>query len=93
MRFVGAIKTSAGMCCQEHVKGVNRHQVKGRVKKVEGKVMEAAARLLGNRKPRLKGKVQGLVGAAQAKLGDVRQSGRTLGAGVICPSGIVGATG
>lgn len=60
--------------CREHVMGVNKHQVKGRIKKVEGKVMEAAARLVGNRKLRAKGKVQGLVGAAQAKFGDVRQA-------------------
>jgi uncharacterized protein YjbJ (UPF0337 family) len=67
MLFVGAIETS-------RVMGVNKDQVKGRIKKVKGKVMEAAVRLVGNRKLRVKGKVQGLVGATQAKFGDVRQA-------------------
>jgi uncharacterized protein YjbJ (UPF0337 family) len=53
---------------------VNKDQVKGRIKKVEGKVMEAVAKVLGNRKLRVKGKVQGMVGTAQAKFGDVRQA-------------------
>ena len=74
MPFVGAIKTSAGTRCQERVMGVNKDQVKGRMKKVEGKVMEATARLVGNRKLRVKGKLQGFVGAAQAKFGEVRQA-------------------
>ena len=54
--------------------GVNKDQIKGRIKKVEGKFMEAAARLVGNRKLRVKGKARGLFGAAQAKFGDVRQA-------------------
>jgi uncharacterized protein YjbJ (UPF0337 family) len=54
--------------------GVNKDQVKGRIKKVEGEVMEAAARLMGSRKLRVKGKIQGFAGAAQAKFGDVRQA-------------------
>jgi uncharacterized protein YjbJ (UPF0337 family) len=54
--------------------GVNKDQVKGRIKKVEGKLMEAVAKVVGNRKLRGKGKVQGIVGAAQAKFGDVRQA-------------------
>jgi uncharacterized protein YjbJ (UPF0337 family) len=54
--------------------GVNKDQVKGRIKKVEGKVMEAVAKVVGKRKLRVKGKVQGIVGAAQAKFGDVRQA-------------------
>jgi uncharacterized protein YjbJ (UPF0337 family) len=53
---------------------LNKDQVKGRIKKVEGKVMEAVAKVVGNRKLRVKGKIQGIVGAAQAKFGDVRQA-------------------
>jgi len=53
--------------------GVNKHQVKGRIKKLQGKGKEIAGRIVGNRKLRVKGKVQGIVGAAQAKFGDVKQ--------------------
>jgi uncharacterized protein YjbJ (UPF0337 family) len=71
--FVDAMETTVDMRCQERAMGVNKDQVRGRIKKVEGKVMEAAARLVGNRKLRVKGKVQGIVGAAQAKFGDAKQ--------------------
>lgn len=54
--------------------GVNKDQVKGRIREVEGKVMEAVAKVVGDRKLRVKGKVQGLVGAAQARFGDARQA-------------------
>ena len=52
---------------------INRDQVKGRIRKLEGKLMEGTAKVVGSRKLRVKGKVQGIVGAAQAKFGDVRQ--------------------
>ncbi len=54
--------------------GVNKDQVKGRIKKVKGKVMGAVGKVVGSRKLRVKGKVQGIVGATQAKFGDVRRA-------------------
>jgi uncharacterized protein YjbJ (UPF0337 family) len=59
---------------QEVAMGVNKNQVKGRIKTLEGKVKETAGKVVGNRKLQLKGTVQGIVGAAQATLGDVRQA-------------------
>ncbi len=51
---------------REHVSGVNKHQVKGRINKVKGKIRETAGKVVGNKKLQVKGKVQGIVGAAQA---------------------------
>lgn len=59
---------------QECAMGINKDQVKGRIKTLEGKVKETAAKVIGNRKLQLKGRVQGIVGAAQATLGDVKQA-------------------
>lgn len=52
---------------------INKDQVKGRVKEAEGKVKEAAGKLVGNEKLEAKGKVQQILGKAQAKFGDVKQ--------------------
>jgi uncharacterized protein YjbJ (UPF0337 family) len=59
---------------QELTMRVNKDQVKGRIKTLEGKVKETAGKVVGNRKLLLKGRVQGIVGAAQATLGDVKQA-------------------
>ncbi len=51
----------------------NKDQTKGRVKEVEGKVKEFAGKLVGNEKLEVKGKIQKILGKAQAKFGDVKQ--------------------
>jgi uncharacterized protein YjbJ (UPF0337 family) len=58
---------------QEHVMGMNKHQVKGRVTEVKGMIKEAAGKLVGNEKLEAKGKVQKVLGEAEAKLGDIKQ--------------------
>jgi uncharacterized protein YjbJ (UPF0337 family) len=52
---------------------VNKDQTEGRVKEVKGTVKEVAGKLLGDEKLETKGKVQRIVGEAQAKFGDVKQ--------------------
>ena len=52
---------------------INKDQVKGRVEEAKGKVNEVTGKLVGNEKLEAKGKVQKLVGEAQAKFGDVKQ--------------------
>ena len=51
----------------------NKDQVKGRIKEAEGKVKEVAGKLVGNEKLEAKGKIQKVLGKAQAKFGDVKQ--------------------
>jgi uncharacterized protein YjbJ (UPF0337 family) len=61
---------------QELVMGVNKDRVKGRIKTFEDKVKKTAGKVVGNRRLQLKGSVQGIVGAAQATLADVKQAAR-----------------
>ena len=53
--------------------GINKDQVKGRVKETEGKIKEVAGRLVGNEKLEEKGKIQKTVGQAQAAIGDLKK--------------------
>ena len=53
--------------------GVNKDQVKGRVKEVKGKIKETAGKLVGNEKLQVEGKTEKNLGEAQAKFGDVRK--------------------
>lgn len=53
--------------------GLNKDQVKGRVKEVKGKIKEAAGKLVGNEKLEHKGKTEKVLGEAQAKFGDVKK--------------------
>ena len=53
--------------------GINKDQVKGRVKEAEGKIKEVAGKLVGNEKLEEKGKIQKVLGGAQAKFGDVKK--------------------
>jgi uncharacterized protein YjbJ (UPF0337 family) len=62
-----------GVYSKERVMGVNKDQVKGRVKEAEGKMKEVAGALVGNESLEAKGKVQKNLGKAQAKYGDVKQ--------------------
>lgn len=53
--------------------GMNKDQVKGRVKEVKGTIKEAAGKLVGNEKLQQKGKTEKVLGEAQAKFGDVKK--------------------
>lgn len=53
--------------------GMNKDQVKGRVKEVKGTIKEAAGKLVGNEKLEEKGKTEKVLGEAQAKFGDVKR--------------------
>ncbi len=53
--------------------GMNKDQVRGRVKEAKGKIKEVAGKLVGNESMEAKGKVQKTLGKAQAKFGDVKQ--------------------
>lgn len=53
--------------------GMNKDQVKGRVKEVKGTIKEAAGKLVGNEKLQQKGKTEKVLGDAQAKFGDVKK--------------------
>ncbi len=52
---------------------MNKDQVKGRVKEVEGTIKEVAGKLVGNEELEAKGKTQKILGEAQAKFGDVKK--------------------
>jgi uncharacterized protein YjbJ (UPF0337 family) len=60
-----------GTCCEEQV--MNKNQVKGRVTEAKGFVKEVAGKLVGNEKLEQKGKVQKVLGEAQAEIGDIKQ--------------------
>jgi uncharacterized protein YjbJ (UPF0337 family) len=52
---------------------MNKDQTKGRAKEVTGKIKEVAGKLVGSPTLQAKGKVQGIIGKAQARYGDVKQ--------------------
>ena len=52
---------------------MNKDQTTGRAKEVTGKIKEVAGKLVGDETLEAKGKVQGIIGKAQAKYGDVKQ--------------------
>jgi uncharacterized protein YjbJ (UPF0337 family) len=60
------------------IMGMNKDQVKGRVKEAKGTIKEVAGRLVGNETLEAKGKVQRTLGWAQAKFGDVKQDVKDL---------------
>lgn len=51
---------------------MNKDQLKGRMKEVEGKIKQVAGKLVGNKTLERKGKVQNTVGKAQAGYGDLK---------------------
>jgi uncharacterized protein YjbJ (UPF0337 family) len=55
---------------------VNKNQVRGRVKEAKGFVKEIAGKLAGNEKLEERGKVQKILGEAQAEIGDVKQKAK-----------------
>jgi uncharacterized protein YjbJ (UPF0337 family) len=58
---------------EEQIMGINKDQVAGRAKEAAGKVQEVGGRIAGSPEQELKGKVNKNVGAAQAKVGDVKE--------------------
>ncbi|MGZ8273313.1 MAG: CsbD family protein [Burkholderiaceae bacterium] len=60
----------------EQAMGMNKDQVKGRVKEVKGTIKEAAGKLVGNEKLQVKGKSEKALGEVQAKFGDVKKDVR-----------------
>jgi uncharacterized protein YjbJ (UPF0337 family) len=54
--------------------GINKDQVEGRVKQAAGKVQEVAGRTVGSTKQEAKGMLNKTAGAAQAKLGDAKET-------------------
>jgi uncharacterized protein YjbJ (UPF0337 family) len=55
---------------------MNKTQINGRVNEVKGMIKEVTGKLVGNEKLEQKGKVQKIVGEAQAKIGDVKQDAK-----------------
>ncbi len=53
--------------------GINKDQVKGRVKEAEGKIKEISGELVGNETLKAKGRIQKNLGKAQARYGDIKQ--------------------
>ncbi len=56
--------------------GINKDQVEGRTKEAAGKIQEVAGKTVGNPTQELKGKIKKNVGAAQAKVGDLREDAK-----------------
>jgi uncharacterized protein YjbJ (UPF0337 family) len=71
--FYIGVPASTGCHYQEHVMSTNKDQVEGRVKEAKGKIKEVAGIALDDEKMEAKGKVQAVIGKAQAKFGDIRQ--------------------
>jgi uncharacterized protein YjbJ (UPF0337 family) len=63
---------------EERVMSMNKTQVKGRVKEAKGFLKEVAGKLVGNEKLEAKGKVQKILGEAQAEIGDMKQRAKEL---------------
>ncbi len=54
--------------------GINKDQVEGRIKEAAGKVQEVAGRTVGNTEQEAKGMLNKTAGAAQAKVGDAKET-------------------
>lgn len=57
---------------------MSKNQIKGRVKEAKGFVKEVAGKLVGNEKLEERGKVQKVLGEAQAEIGDIKQKAKDL---------------
>lgn len=51
---------------------MNKDQVKGRAREAKGKLKEATGKLIGNKDMETDGKIENVVGKAQAKYGDLK---------------------
>ncbi|MNC60529.1 CsbD-like protein [compost metagenome] len=52
---------------------MNKNQVKGRVKEIEGTIKEVAGKAVGNKRLEERGKIEKTVGTIQAGLGDLKE--------------------
>nr|WP_319527897.1 CsbD family protein [Pseudomonas laurentiana] len=52
---------------------MNKDQVKGRVKEIEGTIKEVAGKTVGNKRLEEKGKIEKTIGSVQAGLGDLKE--------------------
>jgi len=52
--------------------GMNKAQVKGRVEQVKGKIRKVTGSVVGNQTLEQKGRVQEMVGKAEASFGDLK---------------------
>jgi uncharacterized protein YjbJ (UPF0337 family) len=57
--------------------GINKDQVEGRVKEAAGKAQEVGGRVTGSDTQEAKGAINKNLGAAQAKVGDVKEKVKT----------------
>jgi uncharacterized protein YjbJ (UPF0337 family) len=55
---------------------MNKQEMKGRGKQVEGTIREGVGKLTGNKREQLKGKIQKIEGKANEKIGRVRRRAR-----------------
>jgi len=53
---------------------MNKHQIKGLIKKAKGKIKEATGRIIGNKSLEEKGKSQKNAGQVQAVYGDIKDN-------------------
>ena len=53
--------------------GINKDQVKGRAKELEGKVQEVAGKMVGSEHQQAKGNVKKNLGELQARFGDAKE--------------------
>lgn len=53
---------------------MNKDQIKGQAKKVQGKVKEVAGKIVGNEKLKAEGKVDKVLGKAQSAYGDLKDA-------------------
>jgi uncharacterized protein YjbJ (UPF0337 family) len=56
--------------------GMNKDEIKGQANEVDGKIKEVTGKVVGDKKLEVKGSVQGSVGQAQKKLGDVKHAAK-----------------
>jgi uncharacterized protein YjbJ (UPF0337 family) len=55
---------------------VNKDQIKGQANEVDGKIKEVTGKVVGDKELEVKGSIQGSVGKAQKKFGDVKQDAK-----------------
>lgn len=61
-------------CSEPMLLVMNKHQVKGRVKRAEGKIKEATGRIVGNKSLEEKGRAQKTAGKVEAVYGDIKDN-------------------
>jgi uncharacterized protein YjbJ (UPF0337 family) len=57
---------------------LNKDQIKGQANEVDGKIKEVTGKVVGDKEMQVKGSIQGIVGQAQKKFGDLKQDAKDL---------------